>query len=149
MMGGVMGKRMLAGRTSRLAFFAMVVGLVMAGVGVARAVVAPSPGVVAGGFCTYPTGALKTSAQAAQRINQYFAVGGEIFHVGDPRAYTWQTTGTTVTVGSGKNAVSVDGGVATLLQAIGTAGRPGAFSSSATNPTTWARAESWARRRSR
>ena len=40
-----------------------------------------------------------------------------------------------MTVGSGKNAVSVDGGVATLLQAIGTAGRPGAFSSSATNPT--------------
>src|SRR4029453_13659303 len=40
------------------------------------AVAAPTPGVVAGGFCTYRTGYLATSTQAAQRINTYFAAGG-------------------------------------------------------------------------
>jgi hypothetical protein len=81
------------------------------------AVAPPSPGVVAGGFCTYPTGNLSTSTEAAQRINTYFAagaVGSEIFHVGnaetptdDPAtyAYTWKKTGTLVPVGTGKNAV--------------------------------------------
>src|SRR2546430_9796294 len=39
------------------------------------AVAAPSPGVVAGGFCTYRTGYLSTSTQAAQWINTYFAAG--------------------------------------------------------------------------
>src|SRR6266545_6568506 len=54
---------------------------------VEAAVAAPSPGVVASGFCTYRTGYLATSTQAAERINTYFvagAVGSEIFHVGDP-----------------------------------------------------------------
>ena len=111
------------------------------------AVTAPSPSVVAGGFCTYPTGNIATSTQAAQRINTYFAagtVGSEIFHVGnvetptnDPAtyAYTWQKTGTLVPVGKGPNTVQVDSGVAALQQAVGTAGRPGAFSTNATNPT--------------
>src|SRR6266480_3494742 len=111
------------------------------------AVAAPSPGVVAGGFCTYRTGYLSTSTQAAQRINTYFAagaVGSEIFHVGnvetpadDPAtyAYTWRKTGTLVPVGKGKNAVQVDSGVAALRQAVGAAGRPGAFSMNTTNPT--------------
>ena len=111
------------------------------------AVTAPSPSVVAGGFCTYRTGNIATSTQAAQRINTYFAagtVGSEIFHVGnvetptnDPAtyAYTWQKTGTLVPVGKGPNTVQVDSGVAALQQAVGTAGQPGAFSTNATNPT--------------
>src|SRR5438309_6125461 len=107
---------------------------------VEAAVAAPSPGVVAGGFCTYGKGYFKTSTQAAQRINQYFTtgdVGSEIFHVGDASgyAYTWQTTGNQVSVGTGKNTVMVDSGVAALQQAVGTSGRPGAFSQNATNPT--------------
>jgi hypothetical protein len=113
----------------------------------AAAVAAPTPGVVAGGFCTYRTGYLATSTQAAQRINTYFAagaVGSEIFHVGnvetpadDPAtdAYTWRKTGTLVPIGNGKNAMQVDSGVAALRQAVGTAGPPGAFSMNATNPT--------------
>jgi hypothetical protein len=107
----------------------------------------PAPGVVAGGFCTYRTGYLATSTQAAQRINQYFAggaVGSEIFHVGrvetptdDPAtyAYTWRKTGTLVSVGKGKKTVLVDSGVAALLKALMSAGQPGAFSTNATNPT--------------
>jgi hypothetical protein len=64
-------------------------------------------------------------------------VGSELFHVGDPSAYayTWRKTGTTVSVGKGKNTVQVDSGVAALQQAVGTGGLPGAFSQSATNPT--------------
>src|SRR5207245_4926804 len=82
----------------------------------------------------------KSSTQAAQRINQYFTTGGvgsEIFHVGDASgyAYTWQTTGNQVSVGTGKNTVMVDSGVAALQQAVGTSGSPGAFSQNATNPT--------------
>ena len=112
------------------------------------AVTAPSAGVVAGGFCTYRTGYLATNPQAAQQINTYFAagaVGSEIFHVGnletptnDPAtyAYTWQKTGgALVPVGKGPNTVLVDSGVAALQQAVGSAGRPGAFSANATNPT--------------
>ena len=112
------------------------------------AVTAPSPGVVAGGFCTYRTGYLATNPQAAQRINTYFAagaVGSEMFHVGiletptnDPAtyAYTWQKTGgTLVPVGKGPNTVQVDSGVAALQQAVGSAGQPGAFSANSTNPT--------------
>jgi hypothetical protein len=99
----------------------------------------PTPGVVAGGFCTYRTGFFKTNTQAAQRINQYFAagaVGSEIFHVGaSPNTYTWQKTGTLVTVGKGKNTAQVDSGVAALRLAIGTAGSPGALSQTQTNPT--------------
>src|SRR2546429_3673992 len=48
------------------------------------AVAAPSPGVVAGGFCTYRAGYLSTSTQAAQWINTYFPagpVGSEHFSV--------------------------------------------------------------------
>lgn len=106
----------------------------------AAAVAAPSPGVVAGGFCTYRTGYLSTSTQAAQWINTYFAagsVGSEIFHVGDPAtyAYTWRKTGTPVPVGNGKNAVLVDSGVAALRQAVQSGGQPGAFSTNAPNPT--------------
>jgi hypothetical protein len=105
---------------------------------------APSPGVVAGGFCTYRTGFLKASPQAAERINQYFAagrVGSEIFHVGVPHdptppyAYIWLKTGTTTSVGKGKKTVQVDQGVANLVEAIGTAGQPGAFLQNGTNPT--------------
>jgi hypothetical protein len=102
--------------------------------------------VVAGGFCTYRTGFLKTNTQAAQLINQYFGatVGSEIFHVGnletptddpDTYAYTWRKTGTMVPVGQGNNMVLVDSGVAALRQAVGSAGQPGAFSMNATNPT--------------
>jgi hypothetical protein len=114
-------------------------------------VAAPSPGVVAGGFCTYRTGNIATSTEAAQRINAYFPfptgtpvpVGSEIFHVGnvetpnDPAtyAYTWRRTGTPVPVGNGKNAVLVDSGVAALRQAVQSGGQPGAFSTNATNPT--------------
>jgi hypothetical protein len=102
------------------------------------AVAPPSPGVVAGGFCTYPTGNLSTSTEAAQRINTYFAagaVGSEIFHVGnaetptdDPAtyAYTWKKTGT---------LVPVDSSVAALRQAVQSGGKPRAFSTNATNPT--------------
>jgi PA domain len=107
-------------------------------------VAAPSPGVVAGGFCTYRTGYFKTSTEAAQRISQYFGTAGgstsaarEIFHVGTgSTTYTWEKTGTPATVGQGKNTVQVDSGVAALRQAMGSAGRPGAFSGSALlNPT--------------
>jgi PA domain len=59
----------------------------------------------------------------------------EFFHVGAPNAYTWQRTGTRVTIGKGKHTGTVDEGVAKLQQAIGTAGRAGAFSQNATNPT--------------
>jgi len=104
-----------------------------------QVVAPPTPGVVAGGFCTYRTGFFKTSTQAAQRINQYFVAGpagSEIFHVGtSPNTYTWQNTGTLVSVGKGKNTVQVDSGVPALQQAIGTGGQPGAFSQSAINPT--------------
>jgi PA domain len=111
---------------------------------------APTPGVVAGGFCTYEPGFLKTSNEAAQRINQYFALGptlqplngAEFFHVGvpsnppPPYAYTWTRTGTTAIVGKGKRAVQVDLAVASLLQALAAAsGPPSAFSESAANPT--------------
>jgi len=102
---------------------------------------APSPGVVTGGFCTYPTGFFATSTQAAQHINQYFVVpipvGSEIFHVGvAPYAYTWQKTNTTTSVGRGKNTVQVNEGVAKLQAAIGTGGQPGAFSQqNVINPT--------------
>jgi hypothetical protein len=124
----------------------VVAGLVFGGtfIGLRAQGTAPSPGVVAGGFCTYPTGVFKTSTEAAQRINQYFAagrVGSEIFHLGVPQdppppyAYTWLKTGTTTFVGRGKKRVQVDQGVANLLQAIGTAGQPRAFSQNATNPT--------------
>lgn len=101
----------------------------------------PSPGVVVGGFCSYPTGLYRTSTQAAQHINQYFVVpfpvGSEIFHVGvAPYVYTWQKTNTTTSVGRGKNTVQVNEGVAKLQQAIGTAGEPGAFSEqNVINPT--------------
>src|SRR6266481_3491164 len=93
-----------------------------------QVVAPPTPGVVAGGFCTYRTGFFKTSTQAAQRINQYFVAGpagSEIFHVGtSPNAYTWQNTGTLVSVGKGKNTVQVDSGVSALQKAIGTGGQP-------------------------
>jgi PA domain len=102
---------------------------------------APTPGVVAGGFCTYPTGFYATNTQAAQSIDQYFGLPTatvphpEFFHVGAPNAYTWQRTGTRVTIGKGKNAGTVDEGIAKLQQAIGTAGRPGALSQSLLDPT--------------
>jgi PA domain len=103
----------------------------------------PNPGVVAGTFCTFRTGFFKTSTEAGQRINQYFAageVGSEIFHVGVPGnppsyAYTWQKSGTLVSVGKGQNTVQVDSGVAALQRAVGTGGHPGAFFQSETNPT--------------
>jgi len=102
---------------------------------VAAAVSAPSPGVVTGGFCTYRTGYIATSTEAAQRINTYFG-SPDIFHVGtvetpkdDPAtyAYTWLKTKTLVSVGKGKNTVQVDSGVAALQEAIRSGGHPGAF----------------------
>jgi PA domain len=131
------------------AILVVLAGVAAVGATFARAAATtPSPGVVAGGFCTYRTGYFKTSTEAAQRINQYFAagaVGSEIFHVGpvetpvdDPAtyAYTWRKTGTPVSVGQGKNTVQVDSGVAALLRAMASAGRPGAFTENAINPTT-------------
>jgi hypothetical protein len=117
-------------------------GVAAVGATFARAVPtpSPSPGVVAGGFCTYGTGYFKTSTEAAQRINQYF--GGTVsspaafFQIGTASStYTWKRTTTIVPVSQGNETVSVDSGVAALQQAIGTAGQPGAFSSGATNPT--------------
>src|SRR5262245_10856738 len=102
------------------------------------AVASPSPGVVAGGLCTYGKGYFQNSPEAAQRINQYFgaSTGAEISHVGaGSNTYTWQKTGTTVTVGQGKNTVQVDPGVAALQEALHGGGRPGALSGSAINPT--------------
>ena len=105
-----------------------------------QASAAPNPGVVAGGFCTYRTGFLKNSTEAAQRINQYFGLlppnPAEFFHVGtSPNTYEWRRTGPLVTVGKGKKTVQVDFGVAALQQAVGAGGLPGAFSQSALNPT--------------
>jgi hypothetical protein len=113
-------------------------GVIAVGATLAQAAVAPSPGVVAGGFCTYGKGYFTNSPEAAQRINQFFgaSAGAEIFHVGSgSNTYTWQKTGTTVTIGHGKNTVQVDSGVATLQEALGGGGKPGALSGSAVNPT--------------
>jgi hypothetical protein len=129
---------------SRRAMVAALAALAAVGAtAAAMATAAPAPGVVAGGFCTYRTGYFKTSTEAAQRINQYFGIAGaptpaarEIFHVGTgANTYTWEKTGTTVTVGQGKNTVQVDYGVAALQQAMRSAGRPGALSGSAINRT--------------
>jgi hypothetical protein len=104
---------------------------------------APTPGVVAGDFRTYEVDTLNTSTDAARWIDQYFALNAslqptlnaEFFHVGvSPYAYEWRRTGTTKKVGKGKK-VDVDYGVWALLQALGTAGPPQAFSTGATNPT--------------
>src|SRR5262245_24775348 len=112
----------------------VVLALAAAAVASAQAdVAAPSPGVVAGGFCTYGKGYFQNSPEAAQRVNQYFgaSAGSEIFHVGaGSNTYTWQKTGTTVTVGQGKNTVQVDSGVAALQQALGGGGRRGDVSAS-------------------
>ena len=107
------------------------------------AVASPSPGVVAGGFCTYGKGYFQNSPEAAQRLNQYFGKAGaptagarEISHVGSgANTYTWEKTGTTVTVGHGNNTVQVDSGVEALQEALGGGGKPGALSESLTNPT--------------
>src|SRR5262249_47151126 len=95
-------------------------------------------GVVAGGFDIYGKGYYTNRSESAQRINQYFgaSTGAEIFHVGSgSNTYTWQKTGTTVTIGQGKNTVQVDSGVAALQEALGGGGKPGALSGSAVNPT--------------
>src|SRR5262249_52409782 len=117
----------------------VVLALAAAAAASAQAAVSPPvPGVVAGGFCTYGKGYFTNSPEAAQRVNQYFgaSAGSEIFHVGSgSNTYTWQKTGTTVTVGQGKNTVQVDSGVAALQQALDGGGRPGALSGSAVNPT--------------
>jgi hypothetical protein len=119
--------------------------LAAAGASFARATVAPpTPGVVAGGFCTYDTDYFAKSAEAAQRIDHYFtrniatgALLGEIFDVGGGHAnvYTWKPTGQQVTLEKVKPAIQVDEGVAALRQAVGTGGPPGALSTSAENPT--------------
>jgi PA domain len=122
---------------------------------------APTPGVVAGNFTTYLQGFLRTSPEAAYAINQYFALivsngilqpggTGEFFHIGfcpttiptatpcpapTSYAYAWKRTGTPLSVGNGNNAVVVDSGAASLVQALGTAGPPDALSNSATNPS--------------
>jgi hypothetical protein len=60
----------------RATILIVLLGVAAAATTFAKAAVAsPSPGVVAGGFCTYRTGFFKTSTEAAQRINQYFAAG--------------------------------------------------------------------------
>ncbi len=105
----------------------------------AAAGVAPAPGVVAGGFCTSGKGFFGNNLEAAERIQRFLvpaAVGGEILHVGDPaaRAFTWQKTGTLVTVRQGGRSAQVDAGVAAMLAAVGAGGRPGALSVSRTNP---------------
>lgn len=113
-------------------------GVIAVAATLAQAAVAPSPGVVAGGFCTYGKGYFKNSPDAAERINQFFGTSAvpEIFHVGSgSNTYTWQKTGTQVTVGQGKNTVQVDSGVAALQEALGGGGKPGALSGSALNPT--------------
>src|SRR5438445_13557223 len=64
----------------------LLIPLAIAAMFAEAAVAAPSPGVVAGGFCTYRTGYLSTSTQAAQWINTYFAPGpggSRNFHVGN------------------------------------------------------------------
>jgi PA domain len=105
---------------------------------------APTPGVVAGNFRTYAVDALQTSTDAAQWIDQYFALNaslqpalnGEFFHVGvSPFAYEWRRTGTSKKVGGMGKKVDVDYGVWALVQALGTAGSAQAFSTGATNPT--------------
>src|SRR5215831_17502642 len=74
------------------------IAIVLAGVVAAAAawaqaaVTPPSPGVVAGGFCTYGKGYFANSPEAAQRINQFFGTSAipEIFHVGSgSNTYTW------------------------------------------------------------
>lgn len=117
--------------------------LLLAAAGASSARAALTPGVVAGGFCTYGTDYFANSAEAAQRIDHYFtrniATGAllpEIFDIGSgANVYTWRPTGNQVTLGKPKVAVQVDEGVAALRQAEGTGGHPGALSMSATNPT--------------
>src|SRR5437016_9431438 len=91
----------------------LLIPLAIAATFVEAAVAAPSPGVVAGGFCTYGTGYFKTSTEAAQRINQYF--GGTVtspaafFQIGTAsNTYTWRRTNTIVPVSQGNRTVSVD-----------------------------------------
>ena len=108
----------------------------LAGEGIAPS--PPSPGVVAGGFCTSGKGYFRNSLDALQQINRYLAAGAtgsEIFHVGTGNAYTWSKTGQNVTVSHANQSVSVDAGVAAMQQALGSSGKPGALTSSATNPT--------------
>jgi len=124
-------------------FFALAVsvGLAISGVfvNVRATTTAPPPILVAGGFCTYPTGYLKNRTDGAARISQYLAtgaVGSELFHIGvAPNVYTWLKTGTTTTIGKGKNAVQVDQGVAALFEAMGSTGAPDALSQTVNNPT--------------
>jgi hypothetical protein len=104
------------------------------------AVSQPSPGGFAdGAFCTHGKGYFSISGEAAQRVQagSANAAGTEIFTIGaSPTIYRWQKTGTSpVPVGNGNNQVLVDPGVAALMQALGTGGSPGAFSTSAINAT--------------
>ncbi len=87
---------------------------------ITRAVDPPNPGGFTDGqFCTYGKGYFSNSTEAAQRIQAlppslYFPIS-----IGaSPNTYSWTVTG-----------------VAALQQAVGTGGAPGAFSTSATNPT--------------
>jgi len=120
---------------------AVSVGLALSGVfvSVRATTTAPPPVLVAGGFCTYPAGYLKNRTDGAARISQYLAtgaVGSELFHIGvAPHVYTWLKTGTTTTIGKGKNAVQVDQGVAALFEAMGSTGAPDALSQTVNNPT--------------
>ena len=104
-------------RGTRVMRRALLLGLLLvaatSGTSTRAAVSPPSPGGFAdGAFCTYGKGYFSNSAEAAQRIQ-----GGLPFSIGaSPNTYTWSD-------------------VAALQQAVGTGGRPGAFSTSATNPT--------------
>jgi len=98
----------------------------------------PSPGVVAGGFCTSGKGYFRNSIDAMRKINQFLVsgdVGSEILHIGTGNAYTWKRAGTNVTVSKGNQSASVDAGVAAMQQALGSSGKPGALGTSKDNPT--------------
>jgi hypothetical protein len=101
----------------RLALLLGVLVLAAASGTVTSAALAPpsAGGFADGAFCTYGKGYFSNSAEAAQRIQ-----GGLPFTIGtSPNTYSWNA-------------------VAPLQQAVGTGGSPGAFSTSATNPTDMA-----------
>jgi hypothetical protein len=83
-------------------------------------------------------GLLQEQSRRAAADQSLPGLGGdrlEIFHVGTGNAYTWSKTGQNVTVSRAHQSVSVDAGVAAIQQALGSSGKPGALTSSATNPT--------------
>ena len=101
-------------RARRLALLLGLALLAAVGGSFTRAAVSPpSPGgFVDGSFCTHDKDYFSTSTEVAQLIQ-----GGLPFSIGaSPNTYSWTN-------------------VTALQQAVGTGGSPGAFSTSATNPT--------------